>query len=149
VLFRRWPTWVAIALTVLIALDMSEGADLAPAVAASALIYLGAATLGKPVAAWAVFLASVVVILATEALWNDGATWVLLGLAAPLVAYGLWSGVARSDNSFVHQAIAMVAFGAAAAFALSAGDDVGAYLVAGGLLGHAGWDSYHYRRTRR
>jgi len=42
------------------------------------------------------------------------------------------------------QAIAMVGFGAVAAVALGASDDVGAYLVAAGLVGHAVWDAYHH-----
>jgi hypothetical protein len=149
VLLRRWPTWVAIGLTVLLWLDQSEGVDLAPALAGSALVYLAAAILRKPSAAWALFFGAAAVIFATEALGGGvDATWVLLGLAFPLLAYGLWSAATRADGGLLYQAIAMVGFGAAAALALGASAAVGAYLVAGGLFGHAAWDAYHYRANK-
>jgi hypothetical protein len=143
---RRWPTWLGIAVAVVVGLDLGDGADLAPTLPAMALIYLAAAALRKPSAAWPLFPAAALVILATEALAGDGdATWVFFGLAAPLVAYALWPGTRRADRSLLGQAIAMVGFGAVAAVAVGAGDDLGAYLVAAGLVGHAIWDAYHHR----
>jgi hypothetical protein len=43
---------------------------------------------------------------------------------------------------------AEVRFGAAAGAALVITPDLGAYLVAAGLLGHAAWDAYHHRTNR-
>jgi hypothetical protein len=39
----------------------------------------------------------------------------------------------------------MVAVGVIAAIAVIVGGNVGAYLVAAGLLAHAAWDAYHHR----
>jgi hypothetical protein len=146
-ILHRWPTWAAIALAVPISLDLSGGTDLAPAVAASALIYLGAATVRKRSAVWAVFPAAVLVIFAAEAGGVDP-TWALIGVSVPLVSYGLWSGTRRANPGLPYQVIAMAVFGATAAVALGAGDDVGALLVAAGLVGHAAWDVYHHRADK-
>jgi hypothetical protein len=140
----RWPTLAGIGVAVLVALRLSDGTDLAAVLPAMAIIYLGAAALRRPAAAWPLAAAAVLVIAATDTLWVEGdATWVLLGLAVPLLAYGLWSA-GQSANDVWPQAIAMVGFGVAAAIALGVSEDVGAYLVAAGFLGHASWDVYHY-----
>ena len=46
------------------------------------------------------------------------------------------------------QTVGLLGFGGAAAIALAISPDLGAYLVAAGLLGHTGWDIYHYRKKR-
>jgi hypothetical protein len=141
----RWPTLLGIALAVLVGLDLGDGADLAQTLPAMALVYLAAATLRRPSAAWPAAAAAALVILATETIAGDRyATWVLIGLAVPVLAYALWSSTRRTDRSLQHQVIAMIGFGAVAATALGVSDDVGAYLVAAGLLAHAVWDGYHY-----
>ena len=144
-----WPTLLGIGLAVFIALDMTSGSTLAPVLAASGLVYLGAAALQKPSAAWPLFIATFVVITATTVLTrlrvgNPDATWILLGLAALLLLYGLVRGATRPAGGLPLQAIAMVACGAAAAAALIVSGKIGAYLVAAGLLGHAAWDVYHH-----
>ena len=140
----RWPTWLAIGLAVLVGLDLGDGADLAQTLPAMALVYLTAAALRRPSAAWPSAAAAVLVIFATEAVAGDRvATWVLIGLAVPLLAYAMWAGTKRADRSLLSPAIAMVGFAAVAAVALGVSDDVGAYLVAAGLLGHTAWDGYH------
>jgi hypothetical protein len=141
-----WPTVAAIALAGFVASDISGGSELAPILAASGLVYLGAAALRKPAMAWPVFLVTFVVITAASAgLTGFDATWALLGLAGLFVAYGLLNGVVRPAGGFPLQTIAMIAFGAAAAIALYVNQVVGAYLVAAGLLAHAAWDVYHHR----
>lgn len=144
-----WPTLLGIGLAAFIALDMTSGSTLAPVVAASGLVYLGAAALQKPSAAWPVFIVTFVVITATTVLArlklaNPDATWILLGLAALLLVYGLLRGATRPAGGLPLQAIAMVALGVAAATALIVSGKIGAYLVAAGLLGHAAWDVYHH-----
>ena len=42
----------------------------------------------------------------------------------------------------------MLAFGSTALAALFVAPELGAYLVAFALLGHAAWDAYHYLRDR-
>jgi hypothetical protein len=147
---RRWPTWAAIAFTVFVVRDVPDGTDLAPVVAGAALAYLGAAALRSPWTAWPWFFAAVVVILATEPLVGDNGetTWVLVGLAVPVFAYGLATGATQDHDGIVHTAVAMVGFGAAMAIALGASETVGAYLVAAALLAHTAWDIWHYRANR-
>jgi hypothetical protein len=147
---HRWPTWAGIALAVLIGLGLSEGDDLAAALPASAIIYLGAAALGKPSAAWPIALGALLAIVVPDTLGasDTAIVIVLLGLAVPLLAYGLLSGAPRANDGLLRQSIAMAGFGAAAAIALGIGEDAGAYLVAAGLLGHAAWDTYHHRANR-
>jgi hypothetical protein len=46
------------------------------------------------------------------------------------------------------QAAGVLAFGSTGLVALFVAPELGAYLVAIALLGHAGWDAYHYLRDR-
>src|ERR687897_768618 len=46
------------------------------------------------------------------------------------------------------QAAGVLAFGSTALAALFVAPELGAYLVAFALLGHAAWDAYHYLRDR-
>jgi hypothetical protein len=46
------------------------------------------------------------------------------------------------------QTLALLGFGAAAGAALMITPELGAYLVAAGLLGHAAWDVHHHRVNR-
>lgn len=147
---RRWPTVAALGLTGCIVLDdLSTGSDLAAVLTASGFVYLGAAALKKPATAWPLFWGAVAVIIATEQLVADSApTWVLLGLAGLLLGYGLLHGAARPAHGLPLQTIAMIGFGLVAAITLIVGGDLGAYLVAAGLLGHAAWDVWHHRANK-
>lgn len=144
-----WPTLAGIALAGFVASNMSTGSELAPILAASGLVYLGAAALQRPSAAWPLFFGTFVVITAGRiGTANFDATWVFLGLAVLFAGYGLLHGAARPIDGLPLQAIAMVGVGTAAAIALIVNEDVGAYLVAAGLLGHAAWDVYHHRANK-
>ncbi len=146
---KWWPILAGIALAGFVARDMSSGSDLAPILAASGLVYLGAAALQKPSAAWPLFFGTFVAITATSVgVVPFDATWVFLGLAAFFVVYGLLRGAARPRDGLPLQSIAMVGFGTAAAIALIVGGDAGAYIVAAGLLGHTAWDVYHHSVNR-
>ncbi|MER6955441.1 MULTISPECIES: hypothetical protein [unclassified Streptomyces] len=150
VALRRWPTLAGVAATALISFGMEDGVDLAPALAASAFVYFGAAALRRASTSWPLFFAACVVIFATELLGGGDVdpTWVLLALAAPLLAYATRPGALDAPGGLPLQVAAMVAFGGAAALALGLGGDAAAYLVAGGLLGHALWDARHHRIDR-
>ena len=144
-----WPTLAAVGFATFVALDLfrgnERGSELASIVAASGLVYLAAAALQKPSTAWPAFFVSVVVITAAKVGWiGSDATWFLIGLAALLAGYGLLRGATRPTGGLPLQAAAMVGFGAIAAIALIMNGQVGAYLVAAGLLGHAAWDAYHH-----
>ncbi len=133
----------------LIAFDLVSGVELAPVLAASAAVYLGAAALRRPAAAWPLFFATIVVITVAR-LADDRfePTWVVLAGAAALLVYGLRRGAGRPRYGLPLQTVALLGFGAAAAAALVITPDLGAYLVAAGLLGHAAWDAYHHRVNR-
>ncbi|MGW0949305.1 hypothetical protein ACWD4O_43205 [Streptomyces sp. NPDC002623] len=147
---RHWPTFAASGAAALIVFGMEDGVDLAPALAASAFVYFGAAALRRASTSWPLFLAACVVIFATELLGGGDVdpTWVLLALAVPLLAYSLRPGSLDAPGGLPLQVAAMVVFGGAAALALGLGGDAAAYLVAGGLLGHAFWDARHHRIDR-
>lgn len=147
---KWWPSLAAVAFAAFVALDLfggeEQGADLAPIVAASGLVYLAAAAFEKRITAWITFFASVAVItIAKLGLIAVDATWLLLGLAALFVVVGLMRGAMRPASGLPVQTLAMLAFGASAAIALVLQPTRGAYLVAAGLFAHAGWDFYHHR----
>ena len=144
-----WPSLVGIGLAAFIALGMSAGSAEASTLAASGLVYLGAAALQKPSAAWPLFLLTFLLITASKVAIRAGlvsidATWLLIGLAIAFVVYGLMRGATHPAGGLRRQAIAMVVCGLAAAIALIVSGKLGAYLVAAGLLGHAAWDVYHH-----
>jgi hypothetical protein len=146
---RRWPTLAGLGFAALIAFDLMSGVELAPVLAASAAVYLGAAALQRPATAWPLFFATVAVITIARLL-EDGfePTWVILAGAVALLIYGLRGGAGRPGHGLPLQTVALVGFGAAAGAALMITPELGAYLVAAGLLGHAAWDVHHYRTNR-
>jgi len=83
---RRWPTLAGLGFAALIAFDLISGVELAPVLAASAAVYLGAAALQRPVAAWPLFFATVVVITVARLLDDRfQPTWVILAGAVTLL----------------------------------------------------------------
>jgi hypothetical protein len=146
---RWWPTLTGTGLAGFIAFDMSNGSKLAAVLAASGLVYLGAAALRKPSAAWPLFFGTFLFITATRiGLTTIDATWLFLAFGALFIGYGLLHGAAQPIEGLPLQTLAMAVFGTAAAVALLVGEAAGAYLVAAGLLGHAAWDIYHHRVNR-
>jgi hypothetical protein len=146
---RRWPTLAGLGFAALIAFDLLSGVELAPVLAASAAVYLGAAALQRPAAAWPLFLATAAVITVARLLEDRfEPTWAILAGAAGLLIYGLLRGAGRPGYGLPLQTVALLGFGAAAGAALMITPDLGAYLVAAGLLGHAAWDLYHHRVNR-
>ena len=90
---RHWPVLVGVGTAVLMILDMATGLELAKVLAASAVVYLGAAAFGKPASTWPVFFLTFAVILAAELIDDDfEATWAVLGLGVLLGGYGLLRG---------------------------------------------------------
>jgi hypothetical protein len=145
---RYWPALTGTVFAVLIALGVSSGLDLAPVLAAAAVVYLGSAAVQRPRAAWPIFIATAVIITAAKLsgrLFDP--TWSILGLGLVFLIYGLARHAWRPAYGLPLQALALLAFGGVAAVALTS-PGLGGYLVAGGLLAHAGWDLHHYRATR-
>ena len=54
---RRWATLAGLGFAALVAFDLASRVELAPVLAASAEVYLGAAALRRPAAAWPLFFA--------------------------------------------------------------------------------------------
>jgi hypothetical protein len=144
---RRWPALAGIAFAALVAIGMASGVEQAPVLAAAAMVYIGSAALQKPGAAWPLFFASVVVITVAKIFGFD-ATLIVLGCGVALGLYGLLRGVVRPGHGLPLQTLALLGFGAVAAIALFVDTDLGAYLVAAGLLAHSAWDLHHYRTNR-
>jgi hypothetical protein len=146
---RRWPTLAGLGFAALIAFDLTSGVDLAPVLAASAAVYLGAAALRRPAAAWPLFFATAAVITVARLLDDRfEPTWVILAGGAALLVYGLLRGAGRPGYGLPLQTVALLGFGAAAGAALMINPELGAALVAAGLLGHAAWDAWHHRTNR-
>jgi hypothetical protein len=144
-----WPTLAGVGLAAVIALGASSGRELAAVLAASGFVYLGAAALQKPAAAWPLFFGTFLIIAVNRTgITAIDATWVFLLLAVLLAAYGLSRGAVLPTGGLPLQTIAMAAFGAVAAAAVNTSGDAAAYLVAAGLLGHAAWDVYHHWTNR-
>jgi hypothetical protein len=109
----------------LIALDLMSGVELAPVLAASAAVYLGAAALQRPAAAWPLFFATVAVITVVRLLDDRfEPTWVILAGAVALLIYGLRCGAGRPGHGLPVQTVGLLGFGAAAAAALTIHPDL-------------------------
>ena len=146
---RRWPTLAGVGFAALIAVDLLSGVELAPVLAASAAVYLGAAALRRPAAAWPLFFATGVIITVARLLDDRfEPTWAILAGAVGLLIFGLLRGAVWPGYGLPLQTLALLGFGTAAGAALLISPDLGAYLVAAGLLGHAAWDLYHHRVNR-
>ena len=107
-----WPTLAGAGLAAFIALGASSGRELAPILAASGFVYLGAAALQKPSAAWPLFFGTFAVIAVNRVgLAAIDATWVFLLLSVLFVAYGLSRGAVLPTAGLPLQTIAMAGFG--------------------------------------
>ena len=145
---QRWPTLAAVVFAMFVMFD--GGTDLAPVLAAAALVYLGAALLGRRSSAWPLFFGTVVVITAgklAERATDVGVdiTWVLLGFGVIGIGYAVGRAVVGHTFRVQPAVLAMAAYGAVAATAVVVAPTVGAVVVGSGLLAHAAWDLYHYR----
>ena len=72
----------------------------------------------------------------------------LLIVAFVLLVLGVTLGQWRKPGGLTLQTVGMLGFGAIALVALSVNSDIGGYLVAAGLIGHAAWDAIHLRLNR-
>lgn len=148
-LLRRWPAVAGLAAAALSAYDMTSGVDQATILVAAAVIYLGAAVLGKQSTAWPLFFGSIVVITALRLLSPDlQPSWVLFGFGAIFLIYGLVRRMFEPAWGLPLQTIALLVLGGLAAIGLLISPTIGGYLVALGLLGHASLDVWLFRTNR-
>lgn len=145
---RRWPAVAGAAVAAGSAIGMITGSEVAPVVAASGFVYLGAAALRSRVAAWPMFLLSSVFITVGKFVPQfDPTVWMLAAIAV-LTGYGLVRGALRPGWGVPLQLTVMVVLGATALAAVAVNETLGGLLVAAGLFAHAGWDAYHHRVDR-
>ena len=152
VLKHRWPTALDITLAVLTVFDLQVDAEavssLSALVVLMALVYIGAAALDRRRASWVVLLVGFLPLVFVPPTSRVNPSVVLLVAAAVFLVVGVARGQLRRPGGLTLQAAGVLAFGATALAALVVAPDLGAYLVAFALLGHAGWDAYHYLRDR-
>jgi hypothetical protein len=149
-LARRWPTALAIALTVV----GGGGGDVAGQVAVFGevllllpMVYLAAARAGRRGLAWPLLAAAFVLIIGLRVLDVVPAPLVIVPLAAALLAWSVIGGHSHRGSVRI-QALGLLGFFALALGGLAVDPDLGLYLVAAGWLFHAGWDFVHLRLNR-
>ena len=151
-LAHRWPSAVGVAVAGLTAFDLRLDAgfvtSLSALVAVMALVYLGSSALGRRWSAWAVLLAGLPVGLFLAPFSGVAAAAVILLASLLFLVVGLARGRQSGRGGLVLQAAGMLVFGAGMLAAFFVAPETGAYLVAAGLIGHAGWDAYHYLKDR-
>lgn len=144
---KRWPTWLAIALGVLLApgTSVQELADLLPMLGFG---YLAAAAVQRRQSTW-VLMVIVFGIYAVVRLqsWVDPLVLVFAAALAILI-WAAAAGRLWPPGAVALETAGMVAFTAIAMWALSVDMETGRYIVAAGWLGHAAWDAAHHWADR-
>ncbi|MFG1708199.1 hypothetical protein ACFLIM_33825 [Nonomuraea sp. M3C6] len=144
-LAHRWPTWCGLLFMVFNALDMEDGRSSALIVFLAALIYLATAVVGRPGVVWPLFGISLVAVTLLRLLDVD--PWpALVASAVSITVLGLVGGLLHKPWLTAAQFPAMLVFGAAALVALSMSPELGGYLVAAALIGHATLDVVVWRK---
>lgn len=143
-----WPSLVGLTFAGLASYDMTAGQDLAPVLAGSAVLYVGASALQNPAYAWPVFIVSLVVGAVCSIFLDLDTTLALVSFGAAMMVLGVVRRVSGPVGGFPLQTIAMIGFGAIALVALIIDPVIGSYLVAVGLFAHAAWDAYHHWTDR-
>lgn len=148
---RRWPTALGLAVAALGVYELvggtsAEGVEQALIIAIPVLVYLAAAVLDRPRSAWPVAIGTTALVFGMSMFDIEP----VLGLAAVSgvvlvvgIVQRLWRGVGMPDT---RQIVGALGFGTAAVLALYVAPTLGGFLVGLGLVGHAAWDVYHYRR---
>jgi hypothetical protein len=150
---HRWPTLLGIGVATLTFFGEEVNVGFVSAVSSvvvlMAFIYLGTAVLERRQAAWVFFLAGFV-LLAAGRLLNLGGALPAVFLVGALIflVLGVARGQIRKGSALLLQIVGMLGFGAIGLLALSVNPELGGYLVAAALLGHAAWDAVHFWRNR-
>lgn len=141
---RRWPTWLAIALSVVT--WGGSAAGLGQVLPLLALMYLVMAVLGRRHATWLVLVVLLGGFVALRMQDRVEPTTVVLVTALVVLVAGAvrWRGL-ESRRAFLFQVAGMVVFVAFALVGLAVAPDVGRYVIAAGWLVHGLWDFAHLR----
>jgi hypothetical protein len=148
VLKHRWPTALGVAVAALAAFDMASGLEFAALTVLMALVYLGAAALDRRWCAWVVLLAGLPLTIFIPSIYGIESSAVLLVAGLVFLVLGVVLGKWRSPGGLPLQTVGMLVFGSIVLATLYVGPEVGSYLVAFAILGHAGWDAIHYLRNK-
>jgi hypothetical protein len=151
ILAHRWPTALGIAVAALTAYGMDRADEillLSPLVVLMALVYVGSAAVDRRWFAWVVLFAGLPLLSFIPPTSGIDPSVVLLIVAAGFLAAGAARGLLRRPGGLPLQAAGMLVFGAGMLAALYVAPELGAYLVAVGLLGHAVWDAVHFLQNR-
>jgi hypothetical protein len=95
-----------------------------------------------------VILAGVVVLTVLPSNSEVVPSAIFLAAALVFLVVGVARGRSRPPGGLPLQSVGMLAFGSTALAALYVEPDLGSYLVAFALLGHAAWDVYHLLENR-
>jgi hypothetical protein len=152
VLLHRWPTALGVAVAALTAFDLQVDAAFVSSISAlivvMALVYIGAAALDRRRASWLVLLAGLPLAFFIPPTLGINPSVVLLVAAAVFLVVGVGRGQLRRPSGLTLQVAGVLAFGSTALAALFFAPELGVYLVAFALLGHAARDAHHYLRDR-
>ncbi|WP_407562947.1 hypothetical protein [Streptomyces sp. 184] len=153
-LLRRWPTALALALTVP---GLVAGGDGDPAGAVDAfgealpllpLLYLVVTQAGRPRWTWPTLGAGIAAMVALRTAGVVAPSTVLVAVALGLLAWGTVRGTPHGAAVFGLQSAGAVLFCGLALAGLAVDPDLGRYLVAAGWLFHGVWDFVHLRMRR-
>ncbi|WP_151476272.1 hypothetical protein [Streptomyces albicerus] len=151
VLKQRWPTALAIALSVpgMIGGGSEDLADtvggFGEALPLLPLLYLIVNQTGRPRATWPVLGAGLAVMVALRMQDAVAPSTVFVALALVLLVWGAVRGTPHGPATFGVQAAGAVVFGALALVGLAVDPDLGRYLVAAGWFFHGVWDFVHLK----
>ena len=148
-LMHRWPSALGIAVAALAAFDVDDGLEFAALTVLMALVYLGSAALDRRWFAWIILLAGLTLLVFMPSTWGVVPSVVLLVAAPGFLILGVARGQWQRPGGLPLQSAGMLAFGSTMLVALFYVDpDLGGKIVAIAILGHGGWDAYHYLRNR-
>lgn len=145
---RRWPSWLAVAMTAasLLGSFTPEGVPpLAQVLLILPLLYLVVAKLRRPQASWLVLAILIVPFLALRALNIVSPTAVYAGVAVIVLVWGALDGRLRRPDAFRIQALGMIGFGVLSMVGLIVDPELARYVVAAGFLAHGIWDFAHLK----
>lgn len=144
---HRWPTLLALGFAAINLTDLENGQTLAFILLFASVGYLVIAVIDRPSATWGVLLLMLAFVVLLRVLGvNEYA--VLIGASVLLGLVGLIGGQLRRPGLYAVQPLGVLIFGGLAVVALNVSSDLGLYLVAAGLIGHAAWDVVHWRANK-
>jgi hypothetical protein len=145
---RWWPALAGLAAGAMLAYGIASGADVAAVLTASGFIYVVAAAVGRPAAAWPAFGVSFVLVALGKIVPAADPVWTMSALAAVIAVVGVVRGRLRPGHGLPLQSAAMLVLAVVALVATQAAPVAAGLLVAGALLAHAAWDVHHHRTGR-